>query len=212
MTKLHQAERTPEGSSVPGDSVPPHPSPPPPKPADEQPGVCSPPATPALSPAPRCPAVPCHWRAALQRHPHNSQPNSQASIPRHPTASVCQQLLHKLFGERELKRTPSKDSPVRMALGFPVTQRVVAMPQFCQRCQQQQLKAENVCLIALTAPSVRLCLICQTAPAMDLDQPRVSPTTHSILSICSTDRARPHISPMSGTRSPTQGDGDHGGR
>lgn len=135
-------KQRPEGSSVPGDRLLPQPSPPPPKPVDAHPGEHSPLAIPVPRPALRlCRArLCCTTGKPLCREITHTQANWRDPSPQFPGTPLllCASNAAQTFWGEGAGGNPSRRHSHVDGTQFLITQRVVAMPQSCQRCQQQQ--------------------------------------------------------------------------
>lgn len=134
-------KKGPEGSSVPGDRLLPQPSPPPPKPVDAHPGERNPPAIPVPRPALRlCHARLCCITGKPLCREIPTQANWRDPSPQFPGTPLllCASNAAQTFWGEGAGGNPSRRHSHVDGTQFLITQRVVAMPQSCQRCQQQQ--------------------------------------------------------------------------
>lgn len=83
-------------------------------------------------------------------------------------------VLHKRFGEKGLKET-LQNTDVRMALGLSSHSGGGGCAPALAEPPAAAAEAASAWLIPLAAPSVMLCLLCQTSPAADRDRPGLSP-------------------------------------
>lgn len=125
---------------MPWDSLLPPLSPPPPKPVDAHPVDHSPPVPrPALRLCHAHPACAMSLGSHVAERPPQKLTGGTPDLNSpEPHCSHVPTMLHKHFGERDLKGTPTKDTPHVDGAQFPITQRVVLMPWSCQRHHQQQ--------------------------------------------------------------------------